>query len=270
MQDVNPSYQIVHIHDGPGYADIRFSSPVHVLLYSIEGSCKALSTASTFSLNLNTGEYSLSIFPTSKLKITTTSGGNATIAIIMKSEFVQIYLAPFQLDNKEQSALANLNIDIKNSHVLHDIINCGFDGHLRDLYLRAKILELFTLYISQTAKKEKEVLVTLKPEEIEKIAWVKKHIDDHPDVPVTIAQLAKQAGTNEQYLKTHFKMLNDTTVFAYILTKRMEYARNLLVSGNYKISEVAYKSGYKQASHFSSSFKKHFGYLPQKLKSRTV
>lgn len=271
-KDVDPSYLIVQVNEGKGQVNLSFSSPVQVLIYSIEGGCVSQSLALKGSVAIDAGHYNLLRLPSGDYTIRTAAAENTVIAVAIKADFVEKYLSPLYFQHENPSAFSmasseNLLIDLKSSSVLHDIVNCEFNNHLRGLYLKAKVIELFSLYLVQNTFSEKGRDFNLKTEDIEKIALVKKYIDEHPEAPVTIAQLAKQAGTNVQYLKTHFKLLNDTTVFNYIFVKRMEYAKNLLISGKYRIAEVAYKSGYKQPSHFSSSFKKHFGYLPQRLKS---
>src|SRR5690606_33144430 len=48
----------------------------------------------------------------------------------------------------------NMMIDPKMQHVLHDILNCEFTGHLKELYTRAKIIELLTLQLAQQEKED--------------------------------------------------------------------------------------------------------------------
>ncbi|MEJ5962210.1 helix-turn-helix transcriptional regulator [Pedobacter immunditicola] len=271
-RDADTLYQVVRINDGQGLIEFSFSDAVQVLFYVIEGSCLLASAVTDQSFNLKKGEYNLLAFPAACYKIKTKSTSNALVAIVMKAEFIEKYLSPLNLKCADPAEFApvcscNLLIDVKSSGVLHDIVNCAFENYLRSLYLKAKVIELFSLYVVQRSVNEKDDVHSLKAAEVEKIAFVKKYIDEHPESPVNLDQLAKMAGTNVQYLKKHFKLLNDTTVLSYIISKRMAYAKKLLETGDYKIAEVAYKSGYKQASYFSSAFKKHFGYLPQRIKS---
>lgn len=272
IRDDDTLHQVLRINDGQGTIQFSITDSVEVLIYVMEGSCVLLSAVTDQSFNLKKGEYNLLAFPAADYQIKTTGSANALVAIVMKAEFIKKYLSPLNLAGADPAVFAtgcdcNLLIDVKSSGVLHDIVNCAFESYLRSLYLKAKVIELFSLYVVQRSLNEKDDVFALKAAEVEKIALVKKFIDEHPESPVTLDQLAKMAGTNVQYLKKHFKLLNDSTVLSYIISKRMAYAKKLLETGDYKIAEVAYKSGYKQASYFSSAFKKHFGYLPQKMKS---
>ncbi len=47
----------------------------------------------------------------------------------------------------------------------------------------------------------------------------------------------------------------------------MEYARKLLASKKYNISEISFKIGYSTPSHFIAAFKKKYGSTPKKYMS---
>jgi len=46
----------------------------------------------------------------------------------------------------------------------------------------------------------------------------------------------------------------------------MKWAKELLLSGEYTITEVAYKLGYHFVSNFTLEFKRRFGYTPSYFK----
>ncbi len=46
----------------------------------------------------------------------------------------------------------------------------------------------------------------------------------------------------------------------------MNEARRLLLSGEMNIAEVADTVGYKNPNHFTTAFKKYFGFVPSELK----
>lgn len=84
--------------------------------------------------------------------------------------------------------------------------------------------------------------------------------------PCSLIDLAHQVGTNENYLKKHFKQVFGHTVYGYVQELRMQEARNLLMNEECDIHEVAQRTGYKRTAHFIAAFKKHFGYAPMRLK----
>ncbi len=133
------------------------------------------------------------------------------------------------------------------------------------LYLKAKVIELLTLQLAQSVE---ETTTYLKPDEIEKMILVKRLIEDNLNESYSLAYLAKAAGTNEQYLKKHFKVLHGHTVFGYMLACKMQKAKELLLKDEYRITEIAEIVGYNHATHFTVAFKKFFGYLPSALKPK--
>ncbi|MEH2463941.1 helix-turn-helix transcriptional regulator [Nostoc sp.] len=54
-----------------------------------------------------------------------------------------------------------------------------------------------------------------------------------------------------------------TTVFGYLHDYRMEQARQLLLSGQMKIEQVAQIVGYVNRSRFANAFRKKYGINPK-------
>ena len=46
---------------------------------------------------------------------------------------------------------------------------------------------------------------------------------------------------------------------------RLEKAKDLLKTGNYNVTEVAYMVGFSSQSYFTKSFQKHFGFPPSNV-----
>jgi len=161
----------------------------------------------------------------------------------------------------------NLYINAKLANTLNEITSCEFDGHLKTLYLKAKVIELIALQLAQAAEKK---TISLKSSEIERMMEVKELIENNLQESYSLAYLARVSGTNEQYLKKHFKILYGNTVFGYMLACKMQKAKALLLNEKHRIAEVAEKVGYSHATHFTNAFKKFFGYLPRVLKTKIV
>lgn len=100
----------------------------------------------------------------------------------------------------------------------------------------------------------------------EKILLAKEIIEEDLSKNHSIPDLAKKVGTNVQYLKKYFKQYFGKTVMNYITEKKMEHAKELILTGNHRVSDVARMTGYKHSTHFTTAFKKHFGFIPNSLK----
>ena len=135
--------------------------------------------------------------------------------------------------------------------------------------MRADLLILeMLLYQIQTLAEQNETVpqkVAVK-DHYEKVLRVKAIIEEDLSKNHSIPELAKQVGTNVQYLKKYFKQYFGKTVLNYAIEKKMAYAKELILTGNYLVSDVARMTGYKHATHFTTAFKKHFGFIPNSLR----
>lgn len=151
--------------------------------------------------------------------------------------------------------------------LLYTILQCEHKGHYKLLFLKSKVIELVMLQLEQfekgTALEEQE---DIGEAEIRKMHLAREIIASNLSRPCSIIDLAQQVGTNDCYLKKNFKQVFGTTIYGYLQKERMEKSKALLLEGDKKIAEVARLAGYKHASHFTTAFRKHFGYAPNKIK----
>ena len=99
----------------------------------------------------------------------------------------------------------------------------------------------------------------LRPKDIEKINEAKAFVDKNYITPPSLNELSKEVKINHSKLKYGFKKTFGKTVYSYIKEQKMNYAKKLLEEGYLMVSEVAKKVGYQSFSHFSYTFKQHFG-----------
>lgn len=153
------------------------------------------------------------------------------------------------------------------SSILHSIENSPHSGFCGKLFLESKVLELLVLQLTQAESATGEEVAALKKEDKEKMNEVKEILIEHFESPPSLIVLAHMVGTNEFNLKKNFKIAFGTTVYGYLNQYKMELAKSMLIRGDSKISEVSGKMGYRHPTHFTSAFKKYFGYLPNKIRS---
>ncbi len=87
---------------------------------------------------------------------------------------------------------------------------------------------------------------------------------------ITIKNLAKVVGTNEFYLKQHFKRIFGLPVFSYRTKLRMETANNLLLNTAHSIEDISKKLGYKYTTHFITSYKKYYKVTPGDIRRKSI
>ncbi|WP_187262702.1 helix-turn-helix transcriptional regulator [Pontibacter beigongshangensis] len=166
-----------------------------------------------------------------------------------------------------QLSSSNLPLTPRIIALLYEILNCQFSGHCKCIFAEAKVVELLALQLDQQGQSVAPAAPEgLKDEDVEKMQQAKAIVLANLEAPLTLKDLAHQVGTNEYNLKKHFKEIFGTTVYGYLHQHKMEQSRELLLQGESKIAEVARLMGYKHATHFTSAFKKHFGFPPNKLK----
>lgn len=79
---------------------------------------------------------------------------------------------------------------------------------------------------------------------------------------ISVQDAADQLGFNAEYLNKLFKREVGQGFSRYLTAYRMEQAKNLLESGDYRVGEVAEMVGYKSSQYFSMTFRQIMGVPP--------
>jgi AraC family transcriptional activator of pyochelin receptor len=152
--------------------------------------------------------------------------------------------------------------------VLDQIFHYGLHSSLEKLYSKGKVYELISLYFHKSDNAGAQNCPFLEDEaNVEKIQKAKQILIESMAEPPTLNELSDQINLPLQHLKDGFKHIYGETVFAYLLNYKMEYARKLLTTKKYNISEVSFEVGYSTPSHFIAAFKKKFGATPKRYMS---
>jgi AraC-like DNA-binding protein len=110
-------------------------------------------------------------------------------------------------------------------------------------------------------------LDTFTAQEIEISSKAKEIILQNYKTPPTIKELAHLCATNDFKLKSYFKKVHKTTIYAYVQKLRLEKANLLLREKLLSVGEISLEVGYKHQGHFSSIFFKTYGVYPKDLKT---
>lgn len=149
--------------------------------------------------------------------------------------------------------------------VLSQMLTYNLHPSVMMVYLKGKAYELLSLYFNKPEEIDVEQCPFLVDEEnVLKIKKAKEIIIERLVDPPNLQQLSNEIGLSLKKLKEGFKEVYGDTVYGFLVTYKLEYARNLLETGDYNVNEVALKIGYSTASHFISAFKKKFGTTPKK------
>lgn len=158
----------------------------------------------------------------------------------------------------------NYCINIQMYTIIEEIIECKKIGLYKKMFLESKIIELLLLQLEQFTD-QGNYSFSLKKRDIDKIYAVREIIMKNLNKNISLIELAHLVGTNEFMLKKGFKELFGTTVFKFWNDAKMEQAISMLIQENMNIKEISYFMGYKNQRHFTSAFKRKFGFPPSHL-----
>jgi pimeloyl-ACP methyl ester carboxylesterase/AraC-like DNA-binding protein len=97
---------------------------------------------------------------------------------------------------------------------------------------------------------------------------IEKTMLDNFQYNLTVEDFAKLCGRSLSVFKRDFSQHFNTTPFRWLKTKRLEYAKTLLLESQLNVNQICYESGFKNNSHFCQSFKEKFKLPPKQFKSK--
>lgn len=84
---------------------------------------------------------------------------------------------------------------------------------------------------------------------------------------ITVKEISEYFSISETKLRTNFKEEMNTTLYNYIMKRKISAAKVMLKSNN-TISEVAFTLGFSDSSHLSKVFKKYTGISPKQFQQK--
>ncbi len=87
---------------------------------------------------------------------------------------------------------------------------------------------------------------------------------------IDFISLSKKCGISYSYFRKLFLECYGISAKQYIVNKRIEYSKELLISGQYSITEISEKSGFSDVYYYSRTFKKMTGFSPSKYTEETT
>ncbi|WP_096187664.1 response regulator transcription factor [Evansella halocellulosilytica] len=92
------------------------------------------------------------------------------------------------------------------------------------------------------------------------------YINDHLHEKISLKDVAKIVHLNPSYFSVLFKEKTEMTFSEYLIRKRLQHAKHLLISTQLPISNIAEKCGYQTAKYFIKIFKENEGLTPSKYR----
>ncbi|WP_299402827.1 AraC family transcriptional regulator [Acaryochloris sp. IP29b_bin.148] len=147
---------------------------------------------------------------------------------------------------------------------VHQILHCPYQGLTRWLYWESKVIELIALRLEQVSSISSQAVTIsgLQAESVDRIHYASTILHQRLDNPPSLLELSRLAGLNDCTLKQGFRQVFGTTVFGYLIQRRMEKACQLLKQQQ-SIAIVAAAVGYASSTTFSRTFRQRFGVSPK-------
>lgn len=175
------------------------------------------------------------------------------------------YIPFLNAENQEKKYYAQEGLSPAIAVVLSQIINYNLHPTIKKLYIKGKVYELISLYFNRSTDADIEQCPFLVDEDnVKRIRRAKEIIIANMAEPPSLPELSKEIGLSLKRLKEGFKQIYGDSVYSFLFDYKMDYARRLLESGQYNVSEIGLKIGYSTSSHFIAAFRKKYGTTPKK------
>ena len=147
--------------------------------------------------------------------------------------------------------------------IVDEILSESVDETFKLFFLRVKTEELICRLLMELDKRDEKRLYDLNSQDINTLYKVKEEILKHLEIPPVINTFADYAGMSPTKLKRLFKQIFGNSIFSYYQEFRMKEAAILLKHEKLSVSDVGYRLGFTNLSHFSKVFKEHTGLNPK-------
>ncbi|MGH8081399.1 MAG: helix-turn-helix domain-containing protein [Lysobacter sp.] len=98
-----------------------------------------------------------------------------------------------------------------------------------------------------------------------RLRHVLDYIEAHLDEELSLAELAAVAGFSLSHFKPLFKQTVGVPVHRYVLERRVERARTLLLDGRRSMADIALEAGFSHASHMARCMRRVLGISPSQV-----
>ncbi len=131
---------------------------------------------------------------------------------------------------------------------------------MRSVEQMMQLVELFVTHAKERAQ-EPEGLA---------LRRIDEYIAAHLDEEIRRGDLADYLHHNPDYLNRVFKNATGRSLMEYVVQKKMEAAKTMLLTTSLPVGLIAVKVGYSSFPHFSATYKKVFGVTPLQTRQGKV
>jgi AraC-like DNA-binding protein len=104
----------------------------------------------------------------------------------------------------------------------------------------------------------------------QRLSHAREFIDACYHLPLDLEQISRQAFFSPYHFLRLFKQTFYKTPHQYLVEKRLEKAKQLLISSELSVTQVCFEVGFESLGSFSSLFHKYAGHPPKLYRTRTL
>ncbi len=101
-----------------------------------------------------------------------------------------------------------------------------------------------------------------------RIDYIKSYIDNNYSLDLSLEGLSNMAYMNKFHLIAEFKQAYRVTPIEYLILKRIEVSKGLLISTNHSMETIAEIVGFNSQSYFNQVFRKKVGITPSQFRKK--
>lgn len=141
------------------------------------------------------------------------------------------------------------------------ILNEASSGALGNELVCQNLLEILTIQLMRFTDSAFSMVPIENPNR--SLSHIKRYLDSNYQDDITLDSLAQMAHLNKYYFSHTFKKLYGQSPINYLTDRRIQISQDLLVSSDFRISEIARLCGFSSLSYFSQCFRKACGMSAQ-------
>lgn len=157
------------------------------------------------------------------------------------------------------------------ANIFLQIFNCRLPIKSRTLFYESKVMETFSLIVSDEVIKHKKCdVIGLSSYELQKIKEIPQMFLEQPFELPNLLSLSKTLVINPKKLTKGFKLVYGDTIFSYHRRFSLQRASAMLLNTEKSINEIAYDIGYSSPSNFCAAFKRQYSITPLKYRESSL
>lgn len=161
---------------------------------------------------------------------------------------------------------ANIEEDKLDASYFDEIFD---EFHGEKIFARTMSNSKAAIFIVEFLRKFENIITVKHDRKVNRqIDYIKNYIDSNYAEDIKLEQLSAMAYMNKFHLISEFKQSYRVTPIDYLILKRIEISKNLLISTNHSMEEISSIVGFNSQSYFNQVFKKKVGQTPSQFRKK--